>query len=155
MIVSVWNRKKSNANGLKRKQHSKSLAFNWVSANCRCPNYKKRCTRKKMAELLQMIKVLLVLGLRTVRHQSAKDAIVTLAWHVEGYVHFIGHNFNLKLKQIFVFTQHHCRNCGHIFCNGCSEQQAQLPNDHGQITAKPVRVCDGCWDIINAPRHWD
>lgn len=58
----------------------------------------------------------------------------------------------MYLELILFFKQHHCRNCGHIFCNSCSEQQAQLPNDLGQIGAKPVRVCDGCWDIVNAPK---
>lgn len=48
--------------------------------------------------------------------------------------------------------QHHCRNCGEIFCNSCSEQVAPLPNDQGQIGKKPVRVCDECWQIINAAR---
>ncbi|XP_037027048.1 RUN and FYVE domain-containing protein 2 isoform X3 [Bradysia coprophila] len=48
--------------------------------------------------------------------------------------------------------KHHCRNCGEIFCNSCSEQLAPLPNDQGQF-GKPVRVCDGCWEIINAPRN--
>lgn len=44
--------------------------------------------------------------------------------------------------------KHHCRHCGEIFCKTCSEQVAPLPNEQGQLT-KPVRVCDGCWDILN------
>lgn len=44
--------------------------------------------------------------------------------------------------------KHHCRHCGEIFCKNCSEQVAPLPNEQGQLT-KPVRVCDGCWDILN------
>ncbi|XP_066591583.1 RUN and FYVE domain-containing protein 2-like isoform X3 [Prorops nasuta] len=35
--------------------------------------------------------------------------------------------------------KHHCRNCGHIFCNSCSDNTAVLPN-----LSKPVRVCDEC-----------
>lgn len=50
-----------------------------------------------------------------------------------------------------IYLQHHCRNCGDIFCNSCSEQVTPLPNDHGQMS-KPVRVCDGCWQIINSQR---
>lgn len=35
--------------------------------------------------------------------------------------------------------QHHCRNCGEIFCNACSDNTMLLPS-----SAKPVRVCDDC-----------
>ncbi|XP_055695796.1 RUN and FYVE domain-containing protein 2-like isoform X1 [Lutzomyia longipalpis] len=48
--------------------------------------------------------------------------------------------------------KHHCRNCGEIFCHNCSEQMAPLPNAQGQL-GKPVRVCDGCWEVINATRN--
>ncbi|KAK5650701.1 hypothetical protein RI129_001730 [Pyrocoelia pectoralis] len=35
--------------------------------------------------------------------------------------------------------KHHCRNCGEIFCNSCSDNSMALPS-----SAKPVRVCDDC-----------
>ncbi|KAI5755743.1 hypothetical protein M8J77_019308 [Diaphorina citri] len=35
--------------------------------------------------------------------------------------------------------RHHCRNCGEIFCNMCSDNKMALPS-----AAKPVRVCDEC-----------
>ncbi|XP_022102696.1 RUN and FYVE domain-containing protein 2-like isoform X2 [Acanthaster planci] len=35
--------------------------------------------------------------------------------------------------------KHHCRNCGGIFCNSCSENVMPLP-----AFAKPVRCCDRC-----------
>ena len=35
--------------------------------------------------------------------------------------------------------KHHCRNCGGIFCNSCSDNTMPLPS-----SAKPVRVCDMC-----------
>ncbi|XP_078660480.1 RUN and FYVE domain-containing protein 2-like isoform X11 [Branchiostoma floridae x Branchiostoma belcheri] len=35
--------------------------------------------------------------------------------------------------------KHHCRNCGGIFCNDCSDNKMPLPS-----SAKPVRVCDQC-----------
>ncbi|KAG8033965.1 hypothetical protein G9C98_008446 [Cotesia typhae] len=41
--------------------------------------------------------------------------------------------FNLTRRK------HHCRNCGKIFCNACSDNTIALPN-----SAKPVRVCDEC-----------
>ncbi|XP_020278626.1 RUN and FYVE domain-containing protein 2 isoform X1 [Pseudomyrmex gracilis] len=39
--------------------------------------------------------------------------------------------------------KHHCRNCGHIFCNACSDNTTVLPN-----SAKPVRVCDECYVFL-------
>nr|CAH7752752.1 unnamed protein product [Callosobruchus chinensis] len=41
--------------------------------------------------------------------------------------------FNLTRRR------HHCRNCGEIFCNSCSDNFVPLPS-----SAKPVRVCDSC-----------
>ncbi|CAM4581891.1 unnamed protein product [Lepidochelys olivacea] len=35
--------------------------------------------------------------------------------------------------------KHHCRNCGEIFCNTCSDNELPLPS-----SPKPVRVCDSC-----------
>ncbi|CAK6445143.1 unnamed protein product [Pipistrellus nathusii] len=39
--------------------------------------------------------------------------------------------------------KHHCRNCGHIFCNTCSSSELALPS-----YPKPVRVCDGCHTLL-------
>ena len=39
--------------------------------------------------------------------------------------------------------QHHCRNCGHIFCNTCSSNELALPS-----YPRPVRVCDGCQTLL-------
>lgn len=46
------------------------------------------------------------------------------------------HNFSL-------FPQHHCRNCGEIFCNACSDNELPLP-----ASPKPVRVCDTCHALL-------
>ncbi|KAH7645903.1 run domain containing protein [Dermatophagoides farinae] len=35
--------------------------------------------------------------------------------------------------------KHHCRSCGEIFCNNCSNNEMPLPS-----SKKPVRVCDHC-----------
>jgi len=41
--------------------------------------------------------------------------------------------------------KHHCRNCGGIFCDACSDNKMKLPS-----SAKPMRVCDTCYThIIN------
>ncbi|XP_031548653.1 RUN and FYVE domain-containing protein 2-like [Actinia tenebrosa] len=39
--------------------------------------------------------------------------------------------------------KHHCRNCGGIYCNTCSNNTMPLPS-----SAKPVRVCDTCHDTL-------
>uniref|UniRef100_A0A6I8NT61 RUN and FYVE domain containing 1 n=1 Tax=Ornithorhynchus anatinus TaxID=9258 RepID=A0A6I8NT61_ORNAN len=39
--------------------------------------------------------------------------------------------------------KHHCRNCGHIFCNTCSSNELALPS-----YPKPVRVCDACHTLL-------
>uniref|UniRef100_H2ZIN3 FYVE-type domain-containing protein n=1 Tax=Ciona savignyi TaxID=51511 RepID=H2ZIN3_CIOSA len=41
--------------------------------------------------------------------------------------------FNLARRK------HHCRNCGQIYCNSCSDNTMPLAS-----SAKPVRVCDTC-----------
>ncbi|KHN83531.1 WD repeat and FYVE domain-containing protein 3 [Toxocara canis] len=43
--------------------------------------------------------------------------------------------------------RHHCRNCGHIFCNRCSRFESDIK--HMKIT-KPVRVCQGCYLRLKA-----
>ena len=53
-----------------------------------------------------------------------------------------------KCNKEFSITRrkHHCRSCGQIFCNQCSDHVLPLPSDTagGQL-GKPVRVCDICW----------
>ncbi|XP_036606654.1 RUN and FYVE domain-containing protein 1 isoform X1 [Trichosurus vulpecula] len=39
--------------------------------------------------------------------------------------------------------KHHCRNCGHIFCNTCSSNELALPS-----YPRPVRVCDACHTLL-------
>ncbi|XP_072038427.1 RUN and FYVE domain-containing protein 2-like isoform X2 [Amphiura filiformis] len=39
--------------------------------------------------------------------------------------------------------KHHCRNCGGIYCNPCSDNVMPLPS-----SAKPVRVCDNCHTLL-------
>jgi RUN and FYVE domain-containing protein 1 len=39
--------------------------------------------------------------------------------------------------------KHHCRNCGGVFCNSCSENTLQLAS-----SSKPVRVCDSCYSML-------
>ncbi|XP_037896632.1 RUN and FYVE domain-containing protein 2 isoform X4 [Glossina fuscipes] len=46
--------------------------------------------------------------------------------------------FNLTRRR------HHCRSCGEIFCNSCSDHSLALVNENGQL-GKPVRVCLACF----------
>ncbi|XP_041799615.1 RUN and FYVE domain-containing protein 2 isoform X1 [Chelmon rostratus] len=39
--------------------------------------------------------------------------------------------------------KHHCRYCGEIFCNSCSDNELPLP-----ASPKPVRVCDTCHALL-------
>ncbi|XP_071808482.1 RUN and FYVE domain-containing protein 2-like isoform X3 [Asterias amurensis] len=47
----------------------------------------------------------------------------------------------MQCEKVFSVARrkHHCRNCGGIFCNACSESVMPLP-----AFAKPVRCCDRC-----------
>ncbi|XP_070595253.1 RUN and FYVE domain-containing protein 1 isoform X2 [Erythrolamprus reginae] len=50
-----------------------------------------------------------------------------------------------QCEQAFSISRrkHHCRNCGHIFCNTCSSNELALPS-----YPKPVRVCDTCHTLL-------
>ncbi|KAG7236013.1 hypothetical protein INR49_001411 [Caranx melampygus] len=47
------------------------------------------------------------------------------------------------IKEANKALQHHCRNCGEIFCNSCSDNELPLP-----ASPKPVRVCDTCHALL-------
>ncbi|XP_064624793.1 hepatocyte growth factor-regulated tyrosine kinase substrate-like isoform X2 [Lineus longissimus] len=47
-----------------------------------------------------------------------------------------------------VQRKHHCRNCGEIFCAKCSAKTSIIPK-YG--IEKEVRVCDGCYGLLNKP----
>ncbi|KAL5225989.1 hypothetical protein ABZP36_012628 [Zizania latifolia] len=42
--------------------------------------------------------------------------------------------------------RHHCRNCGDIFCDKCTQGRTPLTTD---ADAQPVRVCDRCMDEVS------
>eukprot|EP00043_Microstomoeca_roanoka_P019292 m.215350 g.215350 ORF g.215350 m.215350 type:complete len:152 (-) comp16974_c1_seq12:464-919(-) len=39
--------------------------------------------------------------------------------------------------------RHHCRQCGHVFCNACSSNTAKLAS-----SKKPERVCNTCYEEV-------
>jgi len=51
---------------------------------------------------------------------------------------------NNKFTQIR--RKHHCRQCGHVFCNKCSEKKASL-NQLGYD--EPQRICDSCAPVCD------
>jgi len=56
---------------------------------------------------------------------------------------FKNNTYNVLDGLLFWIFQHHCRNCGDIYCNECSDQKMPLPS-----SARPVRVCDSCQTLL-------
>lgn len=46
----------------------------------------------------------------------------------------------------WINRRHHCRHCGHIFCDGCSNHRLMLPDQFGM--RDPQRVCKDCNNIL-------
>uniref|UniRef100_A0A0M3HUT5 RUN domain-containing protein n=2 Tax=Ascaris TaxID=6251 RepID=A0A0M3HUT5_ASCLU len=44
--------------------------------------------------------------------------------------------------------KHHCRNCGSIYCNACSDARVKLPSN-----AKPARVCLTCYNLLRSRQN--
>lgn len=49
------------------------------------------------------------------------------------------------ISEFWFDSLQHCRNCGHIVCEGCSKKRFLLPH----LDAKAVRVCDSCYAKLN------
>eukprot|EP01043_Picozoa_sp_COSAG02_P000607 COSAG02_NODE_11_length_58539_cov_103.119473_26_plen_1413_part_00 len=45
------------------------------------------------------------------------------------------------------YRRHHCRSCGHVFCNSCSSNTAKLV-DRSTGAEVEKRVCRGCHDVL-------
>ena len=45
----------------------------------------------------------------------------------------------------FICSQHHCRSCGMVVCNDCSNQKWPLP----EPTSTPRRVCLTCYNRLS------
>jgi hypothetical protein len=60
----------------------------------------------------------------------------------------------------FLVRRHHCRKCGQIICNSCSQHRVYLPPSHiihqpnsnlFELSSKPQRICDVCiQDVENS-----
>lgn len=71
---------------------------------------------------------------------SMKEISVTGAWEKDSTA------IDCKIcKKEFSLSRrkHHCRNCGSIFCDACSDNKMKLPS-----SAKPMRVCDNCYTLL-------
>ncbi|CAH1794975.1 unnamed protein product, partial [Owenia fusiformis] len=68
--------------------------------------------------------------------REAQQAVKEAAWTDDKEV-----NSCMQCTKQFSVSRrkHHCRNCGQVFCNECSDNKMPLPS-----SAKPVRVCDAC-----------
>ncbi|CAG2174960.1 unnamed protein product [Oppiella nova] len=53
-----------------------------------------------------------------------------------------------KTQFTVINRRHHCRSCGDVVCGHCSKSKFLIPNQ----SAKPVRVCDGCYDKLGKLR---
>lgn len=49
----------------------------------------------------------------------------------------------ISMSSMFLVLQHHCRNCGDIYCSSCSSNELALPS-----YPRPVRVCDVCHSLL-------
>ena len=47
--------------------------------------------------------------------------------------------------------RHHCRGCGMIFCNKCSEYQLAHPFENN----RPVRACRSCYNLLITHTNFD
>lgn len=46
--------------------------------------------------------------------------------------------------------RHHCRLCGDVFCDACSNHRVELPLEGAEFEKGAVRVCDFCFDDVDA-----
>lgn len=84
--------------------------------------------------------------------ESALLVRLILVLSIERYIYFDqwGKNVTFFVIPVLIFSshmsslnlyQHHCRNCGDIFCDKCTQGRVALTADED---AQPVRVCDRC-----------
>ena len=52
--------------------------------------------------------------------------------------------FTMRLRR------HHCRLCGDVFCDNCSNHRVELPLEGAEFAKGPVRVCDFCFEDVDA-----
>ncbi|XP_078680915.1 phosphatidylinositol-3,5-bisphosphate 3-phosphatase MTMR3-like [Branchiostoma floridae x Branchiostoma belcheri] len=70
-----------------------------------------------------------------------RDASVTL-WVPD---HAVNRCMGCNLEFWMARRKHHCRSCGHVFCDICSEKKISIPTEQ---LFDPVRVCLPCYDKL-------
>eukprot|EP00754_Rhynchopus_humris_P023932 Rhum_TRINITY_DN14852_c29_g1::Rhum_TRINITY_DN14852_c29_g1_i1::g.123567::m.123567 len=46
--------------------------------------------------------------------------------------------------------RHHCRSCGGVFCDACTNFQAVVPTGEGGVQGGTKRVCSPCYNVLKA-----
>jgi len=46
----------------------------------------------------------------------------------------------------FFVRRHHCRACGDIFCDLCTQNKVTFPSEYGYT--QPERICEGCRPLL-------
>ncbi len=70
---------------------------------------------------------------------------LTTAFLQQSRCSFLFHRY-IDMVSLFVIPQHHCRNCGQIFCAKCSSKNSIIPKFGIE---REVRVCDSCFETLN------
>ncbi|CAF3386447.1 unnamed protein product [Rotaria sp. Silwood1] len=72
------------------------------------------------------------------------DAIVT-RW-LPDFIAQTCHSCHVKFQQWPISRKHHCRKCGYVFCNNCTNNYKLIPS----LNLKdPVRVCRDCFRTVD------
>jgi len=58
--------------------------------------------------------------------------------------------------KLFSFTirRHHCRSCGRVVCNPCSNKRLILNQNNDNNDDKPLRVCDDCYGSLTTRKEY-
>lgn len=72
----------------------------------------------------------------------ASQGVSSVKWDADST---INECFDCKAKFTMTRRKHHCRVCGHIFCDKCSKSRVYLTDPAtGLKDKKQSRVCDAC-----------
>ncbi|XP_028408574.1 RUN and FYVE domain-containing protein 2-like [Dendronephthya gigantea] len=103
-------------------------------------NELKKSYLEQETALVEMGNTLSSSHLKVVEMKEAHQNMKEMKWTDDkdtAYCQFCKQAFSISRRK------HHCRNCGGIFCNSCSDNAMPLPS-----SAKPVRVCDICYNTL-------
>lgn len=96
----------------------------------------KRAREEQERTLMEMGDMVSATAMRAHEMEDRERKIVGLHWAdatATTHCHACQREFTITRRK------HHCRRCGKVFCNECSDNRMPLPS-----SAKAVRVCDAC-----------